>query len=490
MGTIRYETCKGFKGFEMPFSTDHRSIVPRNEGSLDRAVSTRAVLGFASVIAATCVLFTIACTTANAAPLAGNSREVAGLSNDSLSPELRKAYAKFRARKITECLELLKEACAKDPELPPAQLILAQLYFKENKISIGRGALEQGVMEHPEYPECYLTLADLAWSEGRVAEASLSYDHAMKLAEKFEGDESRKRRFKIRAISGQINVMETRKQWAEALKNLDLLLELDPENSQAMYRRGISMFKTGKAKAAYEALKAASDLSDDLSPPAVTLGRLYEQDENRPKANQWMQFAAKEGRTDARTRREVARWLWETEQYDEARTHAEAAVQLDGDDNDASLILGIVLRYLKDYVESEKVLEKVYLKTPSSFDASNQLALVLIDQNDEQKHNRALALAQVNASRFPKTDRKYFLAHATLGWIQYRMRNIDDAERNVRTSGGTSGITSDMAYFMAAISAEREKFEEAKSLLRRALDTPGPFAYRGNAQQLYDRLNK
>jgi len=448
------------------------------------------VVGFVRLIGmgAAIVFATMCCTSAPAAPLANDSQEVTRLSSDSLSPELRKAYARFRARKISECLELLKEACANDPDLPPAQLILAQLYFNEKQISLARGALEQGVLEHPDYPDCYLTLADIARREGRVAEASLCYDHALKLVEKYEGDEQKKRKFEIRALTGQVNVMEARSQWDEVLVKLERLLELDPDNAPLMYRRGIAIFKTGAAKAAYEALKEASDKSDDLAPAAVTLGRLYEQDKNREKANEWMQFAAKEGRTDARTRREVARWLWETEQYKYARTHAEAAVQLDGKDDDAKLILGITLRYLSDYVESEKLLQQVYLQIPNSFDASNQLALVLIDQDDDQKHNRALALAQVNASRFPKTDRRYFLAHATLGWIQYRMRNIDDAERNVTISGGTQGITSDMAYFMACISSERENYEQAKSLLKRALETPGPFAYRDNAQKLYDRL--
>lgn len=424
-----------------------------------------------------------------AAPLGGNAPEVTGLSKDSISPELRKAYARFRAREITDCLELLKEACEKDPNLPPAHLILAQLYFNVNQISLGRGALEQGVLEYPNYPDCYLTLADLAWNEGRVAEAGLGYDHSLKLSKKFDGDDNKKRRFTVRSLTGQVKVMERRKQWDQVLKKLDELLVISPDDPQVMHQRGIAIFKTGTPREAYEALKEAREKSDELPPAAVTLGRLYEQDENRDKANEWMDFAAKEGRTDAKTRAAVARWLWETEQYDKAKTHAEAAVQLDDDDNDAKLIQGIILRYLKDYAAAEKVLQEVYLRMPDSFDASNQMALVLIDQDDDRKHERALALAKVNASRFDESDRRFFLAHATLGWIQFQMKELDDAERNIRISGGTSGITSDMAYFMACISAEREKREEAKSLLKRALDTPGPFAYRDSAQALYDRLN-
>lgn len=428
-------------------------------------------------------------STISAAPLGNDSPEVTGLSNDSLSPELRRAYAKFRAREITDCLELLKEACEKDPSLPPAHLILAQLYFNVNQVALGRGALEQGVLEYPDYPDCYLTLADLAWREGRVAESALCYDHALELAKKYDGDESRKNRFIVRSLTGQVKVLERRQQWDRVLEKIEELLAVNPDDPQIMHQRGIAMFKTGTAKEAYEALKEAREKSDDLPPAAVTLGRLYEQAENREKANEWMIFAAKEGRLDAEIQAAVARWLWETEQYEEAKKHAEIAVQLDEDNDDAKLIQGIILRYLKEYAAAEKVLEQVYLRIPDSFDASNQMALVLIDQEDERKHARALALAQVNASRFEEGDRRYFLAHATLGWIQYQMKKIDEAERSVKISAGTSGITSDMAYFMACISVEREKQEEAKRLLKRALDTPGPFAYRESAQALYDRLN-
>lgn len=472
----------------MESSLDDRIVTNKSQARL-RSLWVVSPFHLLGLIVLTLTAISSSVTPAMAAPLESGAPEVTGLSKDSVSPELRKAYARFRAREIPECLEQLEAACENDPSLPPAYLILAQLYFNVNQIALGRGALEEGVLKNPDYPDCYLTLADLAWQEGRVAESGLSYKHALSLAEKYEGNEERKKRFTIRALTGQVRVMEAWKQWEEVLATLNELLELEPENPQLMQQRGIAMFKTGTAKEAYEALKVASEKSDDISPAAVTLGRLYEENDNREKANQWMEFAANEGRTDARTRREVARWLWETEQYEKAKGHAEAAVQLDGNDNDAKLILGIILRYLEDYAAAEKLLQEVFIQSPDSFDASNNMALVLVDQEDEQKQSRALALAQVNASRFDPSDRRYFLAHATLGWIQFRMHLLDEAERNIKISGGAKGITSDMAFYMACVSSERQKYEEAKRLLKQALDTPGPFAYRDSAQQLYDRLN-
>ncbi len=421
-------------------------------------------------------------------PLTIGEPDVTALSDNADSSALRLAYAKYRARDITACLELLRQAVEENPELPPAELILAQLHFQNKQLSLGRGAVEQAIVEHPEHPDCYLMLADLAFREGRVAEASLCYERALKLIEDFEAEPDLLKKLRLRALAGQINVYQGWKRWEEMLATIDSYLELDPENFDAVYRRGVALFKTGKAKEAFEVLQQAAELSDELLPAAITLGRLYQEEGNREKAIEWMTFAASRGSTDARVRREVARWMWETEQFADARTHAEAAVTLDPEDADAKLMLGIILRYLREYSAAEKQLEQAYLLAPGRFDASNQLALVLVDQDERRKQQRALELARVNAARFDQDDARYYTAHATLGWIQYRLQDLNNAERNVRISGGTKAITSDMAYFMACISSERERYEEAKSLLKRALDTPGPFAYRPEAQELFELL--
>jgi Tfp pilus assembly protein PilF len=93
---------------------------------------------------------------------------------DKKIPEIADAIGRFNDLNLAGALEKLREAVEKHPDrLPPAQVIMAQLYAQANQAAQTWGSLERAVVEAPEDPEAYVILADIELGAGRVNAATL-----------------------------------------------------------------------------------------------------------------------------------------------------------------------------------------------------------------------------------------------------------------------------------------------------------------------------
>jgi tetratricopeptide (TPR) repeat protein len=198
------------------------------------------------------------------------------------------------------------------------------------------------------------------------------------------------------------------------------------------------------------------------------------------------------GPKDPRTQLAAAEFLLLDNQIEEAKSHAEEALKLQSDNPDTQLILGLASRMLGDYKAAESHLSAAHLQSPANPTIINHLALSLIELPDDASHQRALQFADLNLRQNP--NNVDFIA--TLGWINFRLKNLHDAERlftaalNSSSAAGTNTMTSEMAYYMASIAKERGKIPEAVKLLQDSLNTELPFAYRKKAQELLAQLSK
>ena len=96
-------------------------------------------------------------------------------------PEVFEGIEKFNARDIAAALKDFEEATQKYPELPPAELMLADLYIEKNRVEMAVNALDTAARKYPEDPETFLLLGNLAFQENRNTDASLAFDKAREL---------------------------------------------------------------------------------------------------------------------------------------------------------------------------------------------------------------------------------------------------------------------------------------------------------------------
>src|SRR5262249_45816254 len=156
-----------------------------------------------------------------------------------------------------------------------------------------------------------------------------------------------------------------------------------------------------------------------------------------------------------------------------AKGYCDSALKLEPDNKDTRLLAATIAWFLKDYAEMEKICQALFLETPASFGASNYLALALAEQADKDKRRRALELAELNVRLYPNSGE----ALTTYALAAYRQDKLDDAERACRTALNTRG-SSDCAFYLARLLADRGENAEAARIVKLALEAPGQFAFR------------
>jgi len=339
--------------------------------------------------------------------------------------------------------------------------------------------LEQAAANTPDHPEIYQLFARLALGQGRVTEAELAFEKALAVEPPDAWTEEQIKRLEFICADGLAVVAEARGDWEAARRQLEQALALEPENGSLLQRLGQARFKLGEPRAAFETLRKAVELDPELEPPGVTIGRFYLSEGNLEKAEEWIDYAIRAAPEDPRPRQARAVWLLDQGKTEEAAEEIAALEEmLEPDSADLRRLKGLAAYHRGDFVTAAEHLQTATIESPNDFAISNLLALALAELDDPDKRRRALELAQVNARQFPNSTE----ALATLGWAQFRNGRIQEAERSLGAVVNAGSMNSDTAFRIAQVLEARGRTEEAERLVRRALDTPGPFAARAKAR--------
>lgn len=412
---------------------------------------------------------------------------------DKNIPEVNQAIENFKKGDIAGALAQLESAVKAHPELPPAKVILARICFSANQGPRGRILLEQGAIENPKNPAAIMTMGQLALNESRVFEAGMLFEKALELANQFEGDAKAKQEMTLGSTMGRASAAEAAGKWDEAVQFLQDWIKLDDKSYQAKQRLGRALFEIGyrdkaqdKITQAYELFKGTADETDQVLPPGVFMGQLYESKDDRAQAQKWMDFALKDPKwaKDTRTIAGVGRWYFDTDRPTEARKLFAEALAAKPDDDDLKKLLGVNYRFLRQWSESEKLFEQIYGKTPGDSTTINQLALVLIEQPEKTKQDRALQLAEMNARQYPQAP-EYL---ATLGYVYDKLGRPEDAKRRYKSAfeSNQNRIFPDLAYYMAIVQNREGRYDAAKALLEPIVkNDQQPFAYEEDAKKLF-----
>jgi predicted Zn-dependent protease len=399
-------------------------------------------------------------------------------------PELDEARQKLAKQDLDGALDDFNAAAKAHADLPGGRILLAMAYFTANRPREGRAQLEKAVTETPNDPDAYLLMAEIALREGRWTDAALLSDKAIPLAKAFKGDAERKKDIGKRAYLNAAGAAKSQERWEDARKLLADLLKALPDSAVAHYRMGEALFELDKQKEAYAELQAASRMDDEIPSAEITLGQLYDNAKDRANAEKYMKLAVASEPKKLKTRMDVALWFLRTGQLDDAKAQIDEALAIDPNSPDALLLAGRIARFAKDYPTAQKYLEKSYLETPGASAVANELALALVEiGEDERKRALTLADATLRQSRDAESA-------AILGWIFYRLGRMDDAERCFNSVASSQQFTPDAIYFFATFADDRNRGEATKPMLEAALKSDAPFAYRAEAQKLYDRLSK
>ena len=398
--------------------------------------------------------------------------------------EVDAALQSLREGDLVGARNHLTEAVKKDPLLPPARFMTAQLMLAINQPILARAELEGAITDAPTDPDAYLLAARIAIAERRFAEGELLCARAMKLLESFKGSPKRKKNAEIVARSGLSAIYQAREKWDKAVEQLQACIKLDDKNAPLYQDLGISYFKLSKMKESQAAFQSAYKLNSDLPSPELQLANQYETSGDHANGKKMVDAAIKKSPGDAKVLLNAARWAIMSGEFSLAKQHVDAVLKSDAESLDAILMAGAVARQMKDSAAAIKHFEKAHLKSPNNFTAMNELALLYAEKEDDDKRRQALEFAALNAQKNSQNS----VALSTLGWVLHNVGRENEAVQSMMAAVKAGQLTQESAYYMAVVLEKNGNNAEARAFLESTLANKQPFPVRDNAEKLLAKL--
>jgi tetratricopeptide (TPR) repeat protein len=271
---------------------------------------------------------------------------------------------------------------------------------------------------------------------------------------------------------------------------LQELLKADPDSAAAHYRLGRALFMQKKFKEGYAEFQAASKADKNLPNPDISAALMYDQlsqedPSMREKAQQFFDRAMAANKTDVNTLTAYGQWLIKNEQLEKAETVLAEARKANPTNLNLLILSGVAARMSKQMKPAEDHFVEALRISPANGDTLNQLALLLIEQADPGKRQRALEFAGISS----RLNNESADAQVTFAWVLYQLGRAAEAEQALRTALGLSNLSPDSRFLVAKMLAERNR-AAAEQILREALEmeSAGIFVNRAEAKTLLASL--
>lgn len=313
-----------------------------------------------------------------------------------------------------EALALLEEQPAKEQEIPSILLQARLLQLLER----GKEALpllEKGLRQHPEDKRLRLTYARLLVEQDRLDDAMSEF---ATLVQQNPGDDDLRFSMALVCLEAQA--------WREAIVYLEELIERGSHLDAANFNLGRAYRELGKQEQALNAFAKVGPGNEYLPAKLMqaellfTLGRSQE-------ASRLLASAREEQPDYA-----IQLYLIEIEalsgqqQIKAAWDLAEQALEQFPDDLNLLYTRAMIAEKRGDLPQLERDLRYIIEREPDNAMAINALGYTLADRTD--RYDEALALIE-QAYRINPDDAAIL---DSLGWVNYRLGNLDEAETQLR----------------------------------------------------------
>jgi len=416
-----------------------------------------------------------------------------------------------RAKDKALALSILRDVVAPYSDLLESHLALAQATYANGDIATARKEADTALKIKPDSELAILT----------VAQVTQDPAEAMKLVGNFLKRYPDAREVRIAYARGLVE----QKQYVDARNQFETLLKSDADDLTTLFALGILSVQTGKLQEAESYLKRylavlATQPEDEREPTQalLLLSQIAEERNDIDGALKWLeQVEPGEAYVNAQIRRGQllarrgdiagARKVLEQAQLEagsereqlqliqgeaqilrDTNRHAEAAAVLQSglkrfpDNTELLYDYAMAADKLGDYVPMEAALRKIMAINPANQHAYNALGYSLADRNIRLPE--ALTLIK-KASEMAPDDA--FITDS-LGWIQFRLGNLDEAESQLRRAYGLRPDP-EIGMHLGELLWVRGKKEEAKQLWRDAQSKdPGNEALKATLTRLNVQL--
>lgn len=379
-----------------------------------------------------------------------------------------------------------QQALAQNAWLPPPMLLIAQLHLADGRWSKGNLALRHAAAQDKTHPELYLTCGQLALAQGRNLDAWVHLEKALNTTFPETWSQQQRQQLQVMCYHGLASVAERDKDWAVAASILEKWSQLQPPDAALLGRWGKVLFLSGEHEEAEKKFRQSHELSQSTNPPELAMAALFVTVGDLQSAEKLYQKALEKYASDGRVYYEYGGALLVAGRCREASENLEKALEIGSDvagfATNVTVMRGLVARSLKNYEQAEELFTQVLRERPGHFQATAQLPLVLVQQQDDAKRQRALQAATILAEKYSQSPH----ALTAAGWVYYRMGRLEEAEQMLKQACAGDTVEPESVYYLAQILVDRRKLSEAKLMveaLKSAVTEPGLFIQREEAQE-------
>ncbi len=295
---------------------------------------------------------------------------------------------------------------------------------------------------------------------GHVMLGESNLDEALKhlqVLEGVEGDAS-DTRFKIALI--QIE----KQNYKEAIRELNLVLAKTPNHSEARYYLASIYAGSGRRKEAVDELLLIEKGNEMFVKGRTFAAFILRQDEDLKRARNVLREALEEEPDNKNLLLYLVVVLRDMHEYREAEGLLKEALLKHPNEERILFNLGLVLHDREQESEALVVMEQIVRINPKNGDALNYVAYNLAETNTDL--SRAEQLAQ-QALEIRPLDGFYL---DTLGWVQFRMGKLAEAEQSLAKAVNLSGEDIIVIEHYLEVLLARDERAKAVGIMKAVMD--------------------
>jgi tetratricopeptide (TPR) repeat protein len=327
-------------------------------------------------------------------------------------------------------------------------------------------------------------LAGIDVREGRYLEAALLLERADKLNDEYAPrfpESTRIAYLREEALNVRALLAERRERYDEAAELTQKVVDANPKNVQARWNLGYLAVKRNLLDDAEKAFDEAAALDERLWPGWLQVATTLDAEDRLDEAFERVQGQSALVETASRRERaQLARLYLRWNRLDEAAALVGELEKEGKNDFDGWALRGWVALYAGGYAVAEDAFRRATFIDGTSFEASNGLALALLDQRNKEKLAQARAIAAKNYRTYPDSQD----AAATYAWTLFLSGAAREADAIFGPALDSGEFSPTVAYYLAEIANVREERSLALTLLDLALRSKGNFPKRAAAVEL------
>ncbi|MBR4834397.1 MAG: tetratricopeptide repeat protein [Thermoguttaceae bacterium] len=419
----------------------------------------------------------------------GEAEENAEDGETSASPEAEAAVDAYLAGNYDLAYRLMKTVYDANPDSDPPGLFLALMHSNNERFLDMRRALEQTAEDYPGDPEAFLQLAGIDVREGRFLEARLLLERAERLNDEYATrfpDSTRTAYLREETLSVRALLAERRGRFDAAAELTQKILDANPKNAQARWNFGYLAVKRNRLDEAESAFDALALLDDRYWPGWLQVATTLDAENRLDEAFERLQTQTAVLETASRRERaQLARLYLRWGKLEQAAALVGELEKEEKNDFDGWALRGWVALYAGGYAVAEDAFRRATFIDGTSFEASNGLALALLDQRNKEKLAQARGIAAKNYRAYPDSPD----AAATYAWTLFLSGATREADAIFGPMLESGEFSATVAYYLAEIANLRGDRSLASTLLDLALKQKASFPKRAAALELREIIS-